>query len=357
MTEKVKSNIAIRFSDWVRNCTKLWYEARAKVDRRGFYCAALHGESEYNISINSDMSVSCNCQDRGEGTLGYLDEESFEDIFHGKKAERFRDELEKGRLPISTCARCSELRRLKNNQIAPPVRLPYKGMMVENTIGCNLDCPGCIRKEVLTGRRKMTLGLEELEGISHTLSGMGLEKLFYFNRGEPFMSSRIKEEMEIIRKDNPKIRIYTSTNGTLLNSNEKREAALMMDEVELSIDGCDQKSLEQYQKHGSFERSYKNMKALVQARNAIDATTPLIEWKYVLFRWNDRPEQIRKAIKLAEEAGVDLISFWPTKTPFYGISWRYRLGSMKQIGTKSWKGREVWFSAQNEDFEPQINAD
>jgi hypothetical protein len=44
---------------------------------------------------------------------------------------------------------------------------------------------------------------------------------------------------------------------------------------------------------------------------------------------------------MAKEIGVDLISFWPTGNPFYGISWRYRLGQFKNIGRESWKGREV----------------
>lgn len=340
------STIELKFSAVVRKALKLIYEFKAKLFRHRYYCNALCGESEYNISINSDLSVSCNCQDKGEGTLGYLSEESFEDVFYGEKAQQFRNELDRGRLPISTCARCSELKKLDRGKSAPSVRMPYKGLMLENTIGCNLDCPGCIRKEVVVGRKKMTMGLDELAGISKYLSEFKLQKVFYFNRGEPFMSSRILEEMQLVRKWNPDIRIHTSTNGTLLNSDAKREAALMMDEVEFSIDGCDQESLERYQKNGSFERSYKNMKALVEERNLRGMSRPVIEWKYVLFNWNDHPKLIEEALNLAKEAGVDLISFWPTSTPFYGISWRYRLGQFRKLGRKSWKGREVWFPGQ-----------
>jgi sulfatase maturation enzyme AslB (radical SAM superfamily) len=338
---------AIRFSNVFRRVLKRFLEIRAAVSRTGFYCGALHGESEYNISINSDLSVSCNCQDRGDGTLGYIGEESFEEIYHGVKAEGFRAALSKGKLPILTCARCSELKRLKRGEKPPAVRLPKRGLMLENTIGCNLDCSGCIRKEVLVNRKALTLTLDHLESISAQIAELSLEKLFYFNRGEPFISSRIEEELKIIRRDSPDIKIYISTNGTLLNSEAKRAGALLADSIEFSIDGCDQESLERYQKGGSFERSYKNMKALVKARNHHGQDLPVIEWKYVLFRWNDHPRQIQKAIKMAEDAGVDLISFWPTLSPFYGISWRYRLGLFNEIGKKSWKGREVWFSEHN----------
>ena len=68
---------------------------------------------------------------------------------------------------------------------------------------------------------------------------------------------------------------------------------------------------------------------------------PILEWKYLLFNWNDRRETIERAIELAKEAGVDAISFWPTSNPFWGISWRYRLGLLNHVGVKSWKGREV----------------
>ena len=71
----------------------------------------------------------------------------------------------------------------------------------------------------------------------------------------------------------------------------------------------------------------------------------MIEWKYVLFNWNDRPHMIYSAIEMARQSGVDLISFWPTLSPLRGISWRYYLGDFfKKIGQPSWKGREVLFN-------------
>ena len=37
---------------------------------------------------------------------------------------------------------------------------------------------------------------------------------------------------------------------------------------------------------------------------------------------------------MAREARVDAISFWPTGNPFFGFSWRYRLGWLKHIGER-----------------------
>jgi len=385
-----------------------FYELRAKLLRKGFVCNALQGASEYNISINCDMTVSCNCQDDGSGILGSLDDNSFEEIFFGPKANSFRASLAGGKLPILTCARCSELKRVPAavgscqmivdkgatdvcrkpaspetpttniHQLATPSMpcLPHRGLLVENTIACNLHCPGCIRPAVQKIRKKTRLSLDDVRKVAELIQRLNLEKLFYFNRGEPFLSPYILDEMKIIRELNPDLHIVTSTNGMFLDTDAKRAAALLMDEVIFSIDGCDQESLQKYQRGGDFEKSLNNLRALVQFRDARGLKVPQIEWKYLLFNWNDQPRQIAKAIRLAaatrepidkslnegcsrsglnnptthqpinsstESAspGADLISFWPTNNPAYGISWRYRLGLLNRIGTKSWKGREV----------------
>jgi hypothetical protein len=80
-----------------------------------------------------------------------------------------------------------------------------------------------------------------------------------------------------------------------------------------------------------------------------------LEWKYLLFNWNDKRWMIERAIEMAKEAKVDAISFWPTNNPFYGISWRYRLGVLNDIGVGTWKGREVDLRAVKDpplDFVP-----
>jgi hypothetical protein len=59
-----------------------------------FYCATLAGESDFNICINSDMTVSCNCQDYdGSGRIGHLTIQALEEIFNGPTAPRFRTML------------------------------------------------------------------------------------------------------------------------------------------------------------------------------------------------------------------------------------------------------------------------
>src|SRR5262245_40122563 len=79
-------------SDYLRKGIKLYLEWTARFRGQRFYCRALSGESEYNLTINCDLTVSCNCQDYdGSGHLGNLEKNSFEEIYYGPVAQEFRE--------------------------------------------------------------------------------------------------------------------------------------------------------------------------------------------------------------------------------------------------------------------------
>jgi len=363
-------------SDFLRQAIKLWLEWTARFTRKRFYCKALSGESEYNLTINCDLTVSCNCQDYdGSGHLGDLGKSSFEDVYYGPVAQKFREQLAKGKLPIATCARCGDLAqvpksavksftpgvvvpRSKEHYIAaastigngemtaqlvagPVPRLPYRGMLLENTVRCNIDCLGCDRQSAARIRTSLQMDLEKLSRMADLVHNLGLQQLFYLNLGEPFLSPNIGQELPLLRQKNPDCRIVISSNAIVLNTVAKREAALYASHILFSIAGIDDSMLKKYEQYGSFEKAYNNVKALVDHRNSKGLKTPILEWKYLLFNWNDHPKSIARAIDMARAAGVDMISFWPTNNPWYGFSWRYRLGLLNHVGLKNWKGREV----------------
>lgn len=288
---------------------------RAEAAGQAFHCRALAGESDYNICINSDLSVSCNCQDfSGQGRLGDLNTETLEAIFSGPTAGRFRSMLAQRSLPTATCAHCSDLvlvQRDDAQERAERYRVPYKGIMVENTVHCNLRCPVCSRQELLKLRGgRPSLSLAEVEQVALTLQRHGIRNLMYFNLGEPLLPPDIHEQLRVIRRHNPEIRIVTSTNGQLLGEPGRLEAALMMDYLYISLDGTDDATVGKYQVGGSFQRAYRNMAALVEERNRQGLRAPLVEWKYVVFRWNDRPDQLARARELARQAGVDVLGLY-----------------------------------------------
>lgn len=323
---------------------KRFLQASVSVRHEVFSCNALQGSSDYNISVNSDMTVSCNCQeDGGEGILGDLSKEEFKNIFYGPVAASFRQSLSHGVLPIDTCTRCSELRRVSRPAAAEAIKhitTPI-GIMMENTVACNLTCLSCTQKKLETSRSQRRMTLEDVRKVSLVVRDNSIKKVFFFKFGEPFLSPAIYEELEILRSRNPLLTIVISTNGTVIDTARKRDAALFADHIFFSIDGVTDSMVSHYQCGSSFAKAYENMKELIRLRNARGLKKPVVDWKYVLFNWNDKPQAIDEAVRLAKESGVDVLSFWQTNTPYYGKSLRryYR-----KISRRCWKGWEIRFS-------------
>jgi MoaA/NifB/PqqE/SkfB family radical SAM enzyme len=192
------------------------------------------------------------------------------------------------------------------------------------------------------------MSLGDMEIVAQSLARLGADYCGFYNLGEPFVSGTIRQELETLRKHNPHLRIIVSTNGLLVDTPEKREAALLTDDICFSIDGTSTPIVRRYQRGGDFDRAYQNLRHFVTFRNGRGLTKPLIQWKYVVFRWNDSRRDIEQAIELAREAGVDSINFTFARTPLHGISLRFffspffrRLGA---AGGLRWRMRIVRFS-------------
>jgi len=288
-------------------------------DTTPLYCRALAGESDYNICVNADLTVSCNCQDfDGTGHIGSLRTQTLSEVFSGPIVNRFQSELASHKHPIAACRACPEVSPIpaaRRGAGPAPGAPPTKGLMVENTTLCNLRCGLCRREELLAGRSQHSMSPEDVEIVADMIADNGIELISYYNLGEPFLSPRILDEVATLREKNPGLSIVVSTNGVLMDTNDKISAAMMMNHVYFSIDGVSQETLERYQVNGDFNRSFENMRRLVERRAETladdpTATVPVIEWKYVLFRWNEDPNHIDRAIELAEAAGVDRLVFY-----------------------------------------------
>ena len=319
-------------------------QMKAHVRNESFYCNALCGNSDYNISVNSDMTVSCHCQgDNKEGIIGDLSKGDFKNVFFGPVANSFRRSLSRGVLPIRTCSRCCELRTVSKPEAvakASGSTIPV-GIMIENTVACNLTCISCLQKMLETPRTKRRMTLDDIRKISSEVHDNNIQKVYFFKYGEPFLSPTVYEELEILRNPNPSLMIIISTNGNVIETARKREAALFADHIFFSIDGVTDEMVSHYQRGSSFTKAYENMKELVRLRNERGLKKPVIDWKYVLFNWNDRPEAIDAAIGLAKKCGIDILSFWQTNTPYYGKSFRHYY---RKVAQPCWKGWEIRFS-------------
>lgn len=297
---------------------------QARLRNKRFTCNALAGRSTYNICVNADLSVSCNCDDTsGDGRMGSLKDSTFGEVFGGEIANDFRKRLARGELPVSKCARCPELAMVDTAQAQQDVQhfaIPA-GVMVENNANCNLSCVGCGRAQRPLQSLKMRI--EEVREVARQLAALNVRRIHYFSLGEPFMSRNILEEMQAIRQEMPKTEVFTSTNGVLLDNDDKRRAALLMDRVTFSVDGCDQETLTRYQVGSDFNAAYQNICDLVAFRDRNGPSAARIVWKYVVFKWNDRKEHVEKTLELARKANVDELEFIFTLNPYWAISPRF----------------------------------
>ena len=324
-------------------------EINARIHGDVFYCRALKGEAlDNSISINCDMSVSCFCHDHdNSGYIGDFSKHTMAEIFAGNIACSKRNSLAKGILPTTYCHSCGDLIRIPQEiraGISTDFVLPYKGLMVENTINCNLKCKCCNRQNLTSLRKNSIMSQNDIQKIALYLKDNKVKSLSFFKLGEPFADSNIYEKLIVIKKYNPDIYIKISTNGALLANDKMREAALMCDYVEFSIDGTTDQMLAKYQEGHDFQKAYENLKHLVQYRNKKSLERPHIEWKYVVFGHNDKPCQINTAIAYAKTTGCDAITFCPAVTPIRSYSYRYRLHPFyKSLGVPSGKGRHLRF--------------
>ncbi len=281
-----------------------------KTDHTEHYlCKVLAGLSGFDLSINADMSVSCNCILRECGKLGDLRKQTLLEIFDSDEVRKIRENLYNGYLLTMSCAaRCNELTQTTTSiwkYYLENYSIP-KAIMFENTSVCNLKCNDCFNRCI----KPNTVSLEDVERVSEQLVENGIRDVHMFKYGEPFADTMINKKIDILRKNNSSLNIYTSTNGALLHLRDNYEAALKMNQISISLDGVDDESASEFQIGQVFEQTYRNMCELVRIRNSRGHSKPKIIWKYVLFPHNDSDEQISKAIELATQSGVDGIQFF-----------------------------------------------
>lgn len=173
--------------------------------------------------------------------------------------------------------------------------------------------------------------------------GESLIRLDFFNYGDSFVHPQAVEMIEYIKQKYPHIYLYTTTNGLLLDAERiKRLVHSGLDEITFSVDGPDHKTYVRYRQGGDFEKVLRIMSKFVKERNQLGREVPFINWRYILFKWNDSRRKMNKAKRLASKIGVDRLTWEITDHPQEAVSEKY------QIGTRHWKKiyPEIWDTSQ-----------
>ena len=291
-----------------------------------------------------DGRMVCGCADPyGKRVLGDARTATVAGIWTGDTASRLRQDINGGGSKF--CGDCPLKLPLKRDQ-APPQRdlnvgpLPSR-LYVECTAACNISCnQACCAPETGITRTRQA-GMLDFDLFTRVLdeAGPSLGRVDFFNYGEAFLHKRAVEMCEYIKAKFPHIYLYTSTNGLALTEERARRLVHSgIDEVTFSIDGATPETYVQYRQRGDFNKAIANLTAAVDEKSKNGRDVPFINWRYILFKWNDSDEEMALARRLATEIGVDRLSWEITDHPENAYSRRFVPGTPALEGIKF----EVW---------------
>jgi hypothetical protein len=291
-----------------------------------------------------DGRMVCGCADPyAKRVIGDTRTSTVAGIWQGPVAPQLRAEINQG--GSSFCGDCPLKLPLLPDQ-APPVRnlsvaaIPGR-LYIECTAACNISCfQACCAPETGITRTRQA-GMLDFDLFTKVVdeAGPSLGRIDFFNYGEAFLHKRAVEMCEYIKSRFPHIYLYTSTNGLAFTEEKVRQLARSgIDEVTFSIDGATPESYVKYRQRGNFEKAIANLRALVDEKRKHGRDLPFINWRYILFRWNDSDEEMARAQQLAGEIGVDRLCWEITDHPEEGYSRRFAPGTPEHNRIR----KQVW---------------
>jgi hypothetical protein len=315
------------------------------------------------LVVLCDGKVVCGCADpRGDRPLGHLRESSLSAIWRGANVRRIRQELNAGF--SSFCLDCGLKKPLADGEAVPqrPVDLEIlPRIFFEPTVLCNLNCfqavcaPGA---GLAATRERKSFPLEQFSSLLEEI-GPGLIRLDFFNYGEPFVHPQALDMIELVKKKYPHVYLYASTNGLLLDPGKAaRLAESGIDEITFSVDGADPRTYARYRQGGDFAKLLKNMAALVGEKKRLAREVPFINWRYILFKWNDSYRQMARARRLAKKIGVDRLTWEITDHPAAAVSKKYQIGSpaWKRIFYQIWDTSQIGSALKGKQYTARITV-
>ena len=280
-----------------------------------------------------DGRIVCGCADPyAQRVLGDARTQSIADVWTGPVISDLRHDLNAG--GAAFCGDCPLKLPLGADEPSPqrpvqPSPMPTR-LYVECTAACNLSCAqACCAPETGITRTRQA-GMLDVALFERALeeSGPSLGRIDFFNYGEAFLHKKAIEMCERVKSRFPHIYLYTSTNGLAFNADQARRLVRSgIDEVTFSLDGATQKTYVQYRRRGDLDRALANLRAMTDEKRRASLDVPFINWRYILFTWNDSDEEMDHARELAREIGVDRLCWEITDHPEDSFSRRFAPGT------------------------------
>ena len=312
------------FNQKLTDPTQLMHPA----DGNRYRCAWI----ERGTTIHSDGNITCGLDDpHGRRSFGNINRQAVAEIWANPAYERLQRKLWEGH----RCTECGLAERVeKRSGESMPARLQHPStLVVETTVRCNLRCPqiACIPNNDRTIRTRDAdfLSSDTFRRVADELAGH-LRDVYFYNYGDPFVHAEAEDMLAHLHKTSPDARVMTSTNGIPLAKPERARKLVAsggLDYIRFTIGGFTQSSYSRYHVGGRVELALRGMTNVLEARRELGLSKPLVNWRYLLFRWNDSDSEIEAAIRFAEQHGVDEFTLYITHVPAGGMSFRFWPGS------------------------------
>jgi len=296
-----------------------------------------------------DGRVVCGCADPyGQRVLGDARTTPVGAIWTGETASTLRRDLNAGgstfcgdcplKLPLAD----GEPARVRPLDVGPGGVTPFPSRLyVETTAACNISClDACCAPETGITKTRQA-GMLDVALFERVLEELGptLARIDFFNYGEAFLHKKAVEMCEMVKSRHPHIYLYTSTNGGAFTEDRVRQLVRAgLDEMTFSLDGASQDVYVRYRQRGSFEKSTAMMRAAIDEKRRLGRDLPVINWRYILFNWNDGDREMRLARRLAAEWGVDRLCWEITDHPEHAYSRRFAPGTEDHAAIR----HEIW---------------
>lgn len=296
-----------------------------------------------------DGRMVCGCADPyGHRVLGDMRTASVNDVWTGQTISALRTDLNAG--GSTFCGDCALKLPLKQDA-APVVRSVDAGALpsrlyVECTAACNISCAqACCAPETGITRTRQA-GMLDFDLFRRVINeaGPSLGRIDFFNYGEAFLHKRAVEMCEHIKSRFPHIYLYTSTNGLALTDAQARRLVHSgIDEVTFSIDGATPESYVKYRQRGRFDLAIQTLRTMADEKRRSGRDLPFLNWRYILFVWNDSDEDMNRARELASDIGVDRLCWELTDHPETAYSRRFAPGSapLESIRHEIWDDNDL----------------
>lgn len=188
---------------------------------------------------------------------------------------------------------------------ARPLKLTF-----DPTNYCQLRCPLCPTGARVQDRDR---GRAQLHVFEHLMEEVGdyVFLIDFFNWGEPLLNERVEDFVALANRRGIVTFMSSNLSIPLDDARIDRLVRSGLSQLIVSLDGATSDTYGTYRRVGRFDLVLSNMQRLLKRRKELGVTRPLINWQFLVFRFNEHEIDLTR--RMAEDLGVDSVTF---RAPF-----------------------------------------